>query len=230
METDLARKAAKVSADMPENIDSRSRLLDAAEILFADKGYNGISTRDIAALAKVNLGSIPYYFGTKENLLKEVLMRRVLPRIKEQRENLLALMKKSEKPKLEDVVYATLEPAFRESRAHTAFGKLAGKLATDSTPEVRKIMNELYDPRKLVFPKALRAACPELGSEEFNWRIMCFYGVMFYVLADTGRMQTVAGSDFDTSQPETALKYVLPFVVAGFKAPPGKKQAEKKKK
>lgn len=226
----MARKAAKVSADMPENIDSRSRLLDAAEILFADKGYNGISTRDIAALAKVNLGSIPYYFGTKENLLKEVLMRRVLPRIKEQRENLLALMKKSEKPKLEDVVYATLEPAFRESRAHTAFGKLAGKLATDSTPEVRKIMNELYDPRTLVFPKALRAACPELGSEEFNWRIMCFYGVMFYVLADTGRMQTVAGSDFDTSQPETALKYVLPFVVAGFKAPPGKKQAEKKKK
>ena len=115
------------------------------------------------------------------------------------------------------------------SRFCGCYRKLAGRLATDPTPEVRKVMDELYSPKTLLFPKALRAACPQLDSEEFNWRLMCVYGAMFYVQADTGRMQTVAGPDFDTSDPDRALKYVLPFLAAGLRAPPtkrGKKAAK----
>ena len=51
---------------------ARERLLDAAETLFARYGFNGVSARDIVKVAGVNLGALPYYFGTKENLFKEV--------------------------------------------------------------------------------------------------------------------------------------------------------------
>jgi AcrR family transcriptional regulator len=197
---------------------SRERLLDAAEALFADVGYAAVSVREISALAKVNLGSIPYYFGTKENLLKEVLLRRVLP-INAERTRLLNDILDSRKPTVEDILYAVLAPAFRSSRELVAYRKLAGRLATDPTPEVRKVMDDIYNPRTLIFPKALRAVCPQLESEEFNWRLMCVYGSMFYVQADTGRMQTVAGPGFDTSDPELALKYVIPFLAAGLRAP-----------
>ena len=44
------------------------RILAAAEALFLEKGYNAVTTREIAAAAGVNLGLIPYYFGSKENL------------------------------------------------------------------------------------------------------------------------------------------------------------------
>lgn len=197
---------------------SRERLLDAAEALFAEIGYAGISVREISALAKVNLGSIPYYFGTKENLLKEVLLRRVLP-INAERARLLKVVLDNPKPTVENILYAVLAPAFRSSRELTAYRKLAGRLATDPTPEVRKVMDDIYNPRTLMFPKALRAVCPQLDVEEFNWRLMCVYGSMFYVQADTGRMQTVAGPGFDTSDPDLALKYVIPFLAAGLRAP-----------
>ena len=44
---------------------SRERLLDAAEELFAEAGFNGVSVRQIVERASVNLGAIPYHFGTK---------------------------------------------------------------------------------------------------------------------------------------------------------------------
>lgn len=211
-------KALAPEADKKDS--SRDRLLDAAEWLFAEIGYAGVAVREIAGRADVNLGSIPYYFGTKENLLKEVLLRRVMPLRQERRERLDAVLKDSAKPKVEDILRAILEPAFRQSREHDVYRKLAGRLATDPTPEVRKVMDELFSPKTLVFPKALRAACPQLESEEFNWRLMCVYGAMFYVQADTGRMQTVAGPGFDTSNPDRALKYVIPFLAAGLRAAP----------
>jgi AcrR family transcriptional regulator len=215
--TALARARVKlVTAEKKDS--SRDRLLDAAEELFAEIGYAGVSTREIAGLAKVNLGSIPYYFGTKENLLKEVLLRRVRP-INAERERLLKLVLDNPKPTVESILYAVLAPAFRSSREQSVYRKLAGRLATDPTPDVRKVMDEIYNPRTLLFPKALRSVCSQIDIEEFYWRLMCVYGSMFYVQADTGRMQAVAGPNFDTSDPDLALKYVIPFLAAGLSAP-----------
>ncbi len=54
----------------------------------------------------------------------------------------------------------------------------------------------------------------------FYWRLYCVYGVMLYVQADTGKIQTLAGRNFDTSRPDIALKYVLSCLTAGMKASP----------
>ena len=60
----MARSAA---AKEPAG-DSRERILRAALAAFAQDGFEGSSTRDIAAQAGVNHGLIPYYFGTKQKL------------------------------------------------------------------------------------------------------------------------------------------------------------------
>ncbi len=57
--------------------DKREAMLDVAEKLFADKGFDGVSTREIAKEANLNIAMIAYYFGSKEELLKEVLERRI---------------------------------------------------------------------------------------------------------------------------------------------------------
>jgi len=44
--------------------------METAEILFAEKGFNGTSVRDIAEKANVNLAMISYYFGSKDKLLE----------------------------------------------------------------------------------------------------------------------------------------------------------------
>ena len=50
--------------------------MEAAERLFADKGFGGTSVRDIADAAQVNLAMISYYFGSKEKLMEALFERR----------------------------------------------------------------------------------------------------------------------------------------------------------
>jgi AcrR family transcriptional regulator len=56
-----------------EKVDKRAHILAIAEQLFADKGFDGTSVRDIAQLANVNLAMISYYFGSKEKLFEALL-------------------------------------------------------------------------------------------------------------------------------------------------------------
>jgi AcrR family transcriptional regulator len=53
--------------------DKREHILNVAEALFAEKGFDGTSVRDIAQQAGVNLAMISYYFGSKEKLLESLI-------------------------------------------------------------------------------------------------------------------------------------------------------------
>jgi TetR/AcrR family transcriptional regulator len=55
--------------------ETAERILVTALATFADRGFDGATTRDIAAAAKVNVGLIPYYFGDKEALWKAAVDR-----------------------------------------------------------------------------------------------------------------------------------------------------------
>jgi AcrR family transcriptional regulator len=198
---------------------ARERLLDTAERLFADFGFNGVSVRDITAAANVNLAAIPYHFGTKENLFKEVFYRRAIP-LQAEREALLRQLKNSaQEPTLEDVLWALLAPAFRTVRGNDSFRRLLGRASMDPTPEVQKLLAEIYNPSFSVVPRELRKICSDLPDEVFYWRLNCLYGVMLFVQADTGKIQTIAGARFNTSRADVALEHVIPFLAAGLRAP-----------
>ncbi len=66
------------------NLSTPERILEAAEALFAARGYGDTSVRDITVLAGTNLASVNYHFGGKENLYVAVF-RRVLKRLREHR-------------------------------------------------------------------------------------------------------------------------------------------------
>ena len=65
--------------DMNFNKSVQDRLLDSAEELFCERGYEGASIRDIAALAECNIASVNYYFGGKQQLYEEVWRRHLIP-------------------------------------------------------------------------------------------------------------------------------------------------------
>ena len=76
-------------------MDSKQRLFKTARHLFAQKGYQATSTRDIAEKAKVNISSITYYFGSKLGLYKAVLSdiaNRVKKELNEKTNNALNLL------------------------------------------------------------------------------------------------------------------------------------------
>ncbi|TCK85184.1 TetR/AcrR family transcriptional regulator [Albibacterium bauzanense] len=60
-----------------EKIDKKERILDVAERMFSDLGYDGASTRIISKEAGVNMAMLNYYFGSKDGLFTAVFERRV---------------------------------------------------------------------------------------------------------------------------------------------------------
>ena len=59
------------------NTANRQKILDCAEELFALSGFDGVSVRAITSLAGVDVSQVNYYFGTKDGLFEEVMLRRV---------------------------------------------------------------------------------------------------------------------------------------------------------
>jgi AcrR family transcriptional regulator len=53
--------------------DTKERIMRAARVLFATKGYDGASVRDIAKLAGVNIAALNYHFQGKLNLFHQVI-------------------------------------------------------------------------------------------------------------------------------------------------------------
>lgn len=54
--------------------DKQIQILEIAETLFAEKGFDGTSIRDISKEAKINIAMVSYYFGSKERLLESLII------------------------------------------------------------------------------------------------------------------------------------------------------------
>ena len=61
-----------------KNIDKREFILDAAERLFAEQGFEAVSVREISKAADINIAMVSYYFGSKEKLYEEVIQRKIM--------------------------------------------------------------------------------------------------------------------------------------------------------
>lgn len=62
--------APRIQKAIMEYNEKQVQIMETAEVLFAEKGFNGTSVRDIAEKANVNLAMISYYFGSKDKLLE----------------------------------------------------------------------------------------------------------------------------------------------------------------
>src|SRR6266852_9905037 len=96
-------------------VETKQRILDSAERLFAEHGSEATSLRNIIADAKVNLAAIHYHFHSKEALLEAVMIRRLEP-INQERLRLLDACEQNAnggRPPLEAVLEAFIAPAVR---------------------------------------------------------------------------------------------------------------------
>src|SRR6267143_2165666 len=94
--------------------DTKQRILDSAERLFAANGFEGTSLRNIIADAKVNLAAIHYHYHSKEALLEAVVLRRLEPLNRRRLEMLDSCEQVAGgKPSVEAILEAFIAPTFR---------------------------------------------------------------------------------------------------------------------
>src|SRR5689334_415996 len=111
-------------------MNTTERLIDAAERLFSEQGYDATSLRQLIAEAGVNLASIHYHFGSKQELLDAIIARRAGPVNQERRASLDALEKRGTPP-VEKVLPAFLEPMARAAERHPQFVRVMGRVHSE---------------------------------------------------------------------------------------------------
>jgi AcrR family transcriptional regulator len=195
----------------------RQRLIDAAELLFAEHGWNKISIRTIAAAADVSLAALNYHFGLKENLLAEIFAARARP-IAEERMRLLAEVAANPGSTLEDVIVAFLRPALTKGAENRMFARLRARLATEPEIFSRRILSDAFDGSSRMCIEGLCRQLPDLAEDTLNWRFHFLMGTMVYTMADSGRIQSLTNGSCDPGDVDTALKHIVPFLAAGFRA------------
>src|SRR6476659_1698049 len=127
--------------------ETRARLLDAAEQLFAERGLDAVSVRDITELADANTAAIHYHFGSKQDLIAAVLERRAAA-MGERREELLSRLEEQPVVELRDVVQAAIVQPTAELVAEGEGGRnyVAFLAALGGHAELVALVVDVYDP------------------------------------------------------------------------------------
>lgn len=203
---------------------TKNKILDSAENLFAVKGFNGTSLREITSQAEVNLAAVNYHFGSKKELIKAVMsryMNELSPRLE------VALQKICEdekKPTLIEVFSAFIEPLlwlneFRNNGTST-FLQLLGRGYTDSQGFLRWFLTTQYPNVISNFVKAIQKAYPELTTEDIFWRLHFTMGTIVFTMSSSDALIDIAQNDFDkTIDISGVIERVIPYIAAGVAAP-----------
>jgi AcrR family transcriptional regulator len=207
--------------------DTKTRILDAAELLFMEHGFEATSLRQLTSAASVNLAAVNYHFGTKEELFQAVLTRRLDP-LNQERIDLLAKIEKDAGGKpvsCEKILFAMLIPALKLSRDEKRGGKnflrLLGRAYADPAPFIRHFLSAQYGEMIGRYKEAFLRALPNLSRQELTWRLHFVMGALSYTLAGTDALKLFAQfSPADKDNDELLLQRLAPFLVAGLKAPP----------
>lgn len=205
--------------------DTKSRILDTAEAMFIDCGYEAMSLRQITSRAEVNLAAVNYHFGSKEALIHAMLSRR-LDRLNVERVKLLERFDAMLGARLtcEHVLGAMFIPALRLSRdprvGGKAFLRLLGRAYTDPSAFIRDFLKGHYVSVAERFFEAFQRALPHLPREELGWRLHFAIGALSGVLAGTDTDSLI--SEFSQGKSMNDLQLIArlaSLMVAALKAP-----------
>ena len=213
-----------VAVEIRTNGDTRERILDAAEALFVEHGFEATSMRMITATAGVNLAAVNYHFGAKEALIQEVFRRRLTWLNRERLRVLDELEREAKgglvKPSqiLEAFFGTALRLAADTEHGGHRFMRLLGRTYTDPAQFVRTFLAEEYAGVVERFSAALFRALPDVPREEILWRFHFMLGALAYALAGTDALQIVAGK-VDEDDPQAVSRRLMSFLLGGLRAP-----------
>lgn len=200
--------------------DTRERILDAAEHLFADRGFDGASIRDVTAEAGVNLAAVHYHFGSKEDLLRAVLERVVLPTNAERLRMMQEAHARPGGPRIADLLRAFILPELRLARDLGPRGqcitRLVGRMFSEPNEIVHELAAELFSEVGGSFIDGLHQALPDLDEQEVAFRMQCVVGVSTFFLADTVPSEWKL---IDLNDAEGATERLVDFLEPALSAP-----------
>jgi len=204
----------------------RARLLDVAEKIFAEKGYDAATTREIAARAGDTLGTLSYHFKSKERLLAEVLRRRFDEMNDHRRAMYREFVAKrgGQVPSLEETITAIIIPLMRLAMSdEPGWGNyltIFGRQMYGTDDDQYALISELIDPIGIEFSGWLSAAAPKTSRVNIAHAYVFVIGCLFDYINQhkRDRLNRLSGGLATAFDFPGVSKRLLAFVVAGTRA------------
>jgi AcrR family transcriptional regulator len=198
------------------------RLLDVAEKLFSEHGFEGTSVRDIAGAAGCNIAAVNYYFGGKDKLYTEV-WRRQLVQMRDDRLNAIeqVMSESGGKPSLEDLLRsfanAVVGPFRDESRSRRFMNLMAREMIDQHVP-VNLLIDEVVKPTMGALRGALLKACPGLEESRIPLLIVFLAGMLMHVVHIKAMFEQAESTEMLSFDLNEAVDHVVKFSAAGIRA------------
>ncbi len=207
---------------IPES-GSKRKLVDAAEQLFAEKGFEAVSVRHITQLAKTNVAAVNYHFGSREELLTLVMMRCMEP-ITEERLARLDFAERKRPGKalpLEEIVDALVRPFVTQVKkselSEKVFYKLIGRVFAQQSDGLPAPLEDQLRQVSERFTKALAKALPGVATEDLVWRLHFVTGGMIHLLTHQDVLQRITNGASGTPTMDATLSRFVRFAVIGLR-------------
>ena len=198
---------------------TKERILAAAEALFAQRGFDGASLRQLTASAGVNLAAVNYHFGSKEKLVEQVFKRR-LDALNQHR--LAELAKVAGRPgtTLEDVLAAYIRPALELSHEGNGslFMRVLARAFAEHDDTLRQFLSENYGHVMRQFTAEFARLLPHLEKAELYWRIDLVTGALTHAMSGFGMIQRKDNVSEQQHREQTAA-HLIRFAAAGLSHP-----------
>jgi AcrR family transcriptional regulator len=218
-----AKPQARGRRQALRSLSTRERILDAAEHLFAQRGFHGVSIRDITGRADVDVALANYHFGSKRGLLEAVLLRRAdeLNSDRIARLDAVLLQCGRRRPSLDAVIDAFTHPLLdRSERGGTGWKSYFALIAeVNNSPEFGAVlMSRHFDAVVQRFIEAIRLAMPGCDERDLYWAYHFLSGALTLTFAETGRIDNLSGGLCRSNDLDSVHRRLVPYCAAGFRA------------
>ncbi|MBD1554228.1 TetR/AcrR family transcriptional regulator [Pseudomonas typographi] len=203
------------------------RILDAAEQLFAEKGFAETSLRLITGKAGVNLAAVNYHFGSKKALIQAVFSRFLGPFCASlERELERRSARPEHKAGLEELLEVLVDQAMavqpRSNNDLSIFMRLLGLAFSESQGHLRRYLEDMYGKVFRRYMQLVNEAAPRIPALELFWRVHFMLGAAAFSMSGIKALRAISENDFgvDTSI-EQVMRLMVPFLAAGMRADSG---------
>ncbi|MEO7143693.1 MAG: TetR/AcrR family transcriptional regulator [Bryobacteraceae bacterium] len=202
--------------------DTKTRILDAAERLFALHGFEAASLRAITTEARVNLAAVNYHFQSKDGLIDAIVARHLEPINRQRLARLDACEAAAGKRpmELERIMDAFFAPVFDSPLdGREFFMPLVGRLFTAPEEFLHHVFEKHLSAVARRFDAALSRSLPHLAPVERAWRQSFGIGAMTHTLLLARAIPVVTHGVCDLTDGRALTRRMVAFVCAGLRAP-----------
>ncbi len=192
---------------------TRSAILNAAERLYADRGFADVTLRDIVAAAEVNLAAVNYHFGSKDELIAELFVSRGLATNRERINELKAVEAQGNgRAEIDAILRALVGPTLRgclgPGNARSTAARFMIRASIESVPPIRRIKNREIDHLRK-FAAAMRRSLPDRSEVDLYWGLHFALAMAHQTIRDSERLTKLSEGSCDLADVDGIIERVV---------------------